>query len=90
MLLLLFPVCVIIIVSCLLLKVPSRGQQVQPVDALSKFLEDIPTLNLVSNKEFVEPNRPYVLDDDVQLVCKYLKAFEVGGKNGIDKLYRDC
>ncbi len=61
----------------------------QPVDALSQFLEDVPTLSLVCNKEFVEPHRPYVVDDDVQLVCKYLKVFEMGGKNGIDKLYRD-
>lgn len=61
----------------------------KPVDALTKFLEDVPTLNLVCTKEFVEPSRPYVVDDDVQLVCKYLKAYEVGGKNGIDKLYRD-
>ena len=25
----------------------------------------------------------------VQLVCKYLKAYETGGKKGIDKLYKE-
>ena len=38
----------------------------------------------------MEPNRAYVVDEDVQLVCKYLKAYQVGGKNGIDKLYKEC
>lgn len=49
----------------------------------------MPTLGLIGTKEFVEPRRQYAIDDDVQLVCKYLKAYETGGKNGIDKLYKD-
>ena len=61
----------------------------EPSDSLTHFLEDVPALGLVANKEYVEPRRPYVVDDDVQLVCKYLKAYEIGGKNGIDKLYRE-
>ena len=61
----------------------------EPSECLTHFLEDVPALGLVANKEYVEPRRPYVVDDDVQLVCKYLKAYEVGGKNGIDKLYKE-
>lgn len=61
----------------------------EPSDSLTHFLEDVPALGLVANKEYVEPRRPYVVDDDVQLVCKYLKAYEIGGKNGIDKLYKE-
>ena len=61
----------------------------EPSDCLAQFLDDVPTLGLVGNKELVEPRRQYVIDDDVQLVCKYLKAYETGGKNGIDKLYKE-
>ena len=62
----------------------------EPSESLTHFLEDVPALGLVANKEYVEPRRPYVVDDDVRLVCKYLKAYEIGSKKGIDKLYKGC
>ena len=71
------------------MQVPSLKTDCDPSESFSHFLKDVPTLGLIANKEFVEPRRPYVVDDDVQLVSKYLKAYETGGKNGIDKLYRE-
>ena len=59
-----------------------------PSESLTTFLENVPALGLVANKEYVEPRRPYVVDNDVQLICKYLKAYEIGCKKGIDKLYK--
>ena len=70
------------------LQVPSHGDVDHQV-ALEQFLTDVPSLGLVGNKEFIDPRRPYKIDSDVQLVCKYLKAFDVGGKHGIDKQYKE-
>ncbi len=61
-----------------------------PVASLKAFYEDIPSLGLLGSKYFVESATPFVVDPDVQLVCKYLKAFKTGGSRGIDRLYRDC
>jgi hypothetical protein len=51
---------------------------------LELFLNDIPTLKLLGSPFFVESAIPYDVDNDVQLVCKYLQAYE---KNKIDTLY---
>ena len=32
---------------------------------------------------------PYVVDEEVQLVCKYLKGYHIGGTKGIDRLYKE-
>ena len=61
-----------------------------PIASLKAFYEDIPSLGLLGSKYFVEFATPFVVDPDVQLVCKYLKAFKTGGSRGIDRLYRDC
>lgn len=50
---------------------------------------DVPSLGLVGQKEYIDPRLLYQTNSDVQLVCKYLKAFETGGKNGIDKQYKE-
>lgn len=60
-----------------------------PTASLKAFYEDIPSLGLLGSKYFVEPSTPFVVDPDVQLVCKYLKAFKTGGSRGIDRLYKD-
>ena len=70
------------------IQVPSRGD-IDPQVALEQFLMEVPSLGLVGNKEFIDPRRPYQINSDVQLVCKYLKAFEIGGKHGIDKQYKE-
>lgn len=57
--------------------------------SLRAFHEDIPALGLLGTKYFIEPNTPFVVGNDVQLVCKYLKAHKTGGTKGIDRLYKD-
>ena len=62
----------------------------EPKESLKKFLDDIPILGLVGTPDIVSPRRPYVVDEDVQLVCKYLRAYKGRtGKNGIDKLFKE-
>ena len=77
-----------VFIYVVILQVPSRGD-VDPQVALEQFLTNVPSLGLVGNKEFIDPRQRYEIDSDVQLVCKYLKAFEVGGKHGIDKQYKE-
>ena len=60
-----------------------------PEMSLKEFFEDIPTLGLLGTPHVVYPGSPYVVDSDVQLVCKYLKAYRVSGTKGIDKLYKE-
>lgn len=60
-----------------------------PDMSLKEFFEDIPALGLLGTPHVVYPETPYVVDDDVQLVCKYLKAYKIGGTKGIDKLYKE-
>ena len=53
---------------------------------LELFCEEIPALKLLGTKHFIRPEKPYTVNDDVQLVCKYLQAFQ---NDEIDRLYRD-
>ena len=73
------------------MQVPSRDKDKSPEDALRHFLDDIPVLDLIGTKHRVSVNEPYVVDDDVQLVCKYLKAYKYveDGCRRIDKLYKE-
>ena len=48
----------------------------------------MPTLGLLGKQHFIRSDKPYSVDDDVQLVCKYLQAYEKGSKS-IDRLYRE-
>ena len=58
---------------------------------MEEFLSEIPILKLLGTSKLVENTAQYfdLTHPDVQLVCKYLKAYETGGKKGIDKLYKD-
>ncbi len=60
-----------------------------PERSLGEFFEDVPALGLIGTPHEVFPQTPYVVDEDAQLVCKYLKAFKVGGSKGIDRLYKE-
>ena len=60
-----------------------------PEEALKHFLQEVPTLGLLGTPHYIRPDTPYTVDKEVQLVCKYLKALQIGGKKGIDKLYRE-
>ena len=50
----------------------------------------MPALGLLGTPHYIDPDTPYTVDEEVQLVCKYLKALQIGGKKGIDRLYKGC
>ena len=77
--------------KCLLFKclhsspqVPTLG--VAPEDSLQYFRDAIPALGLLGTPHPVYSTAPYVVDDDVQLVCKYLRAYKT---NKINRLYKE-
>lgn len=51
-----------------------------------EFCQEVPALYLLSCCKAIGPEIPYTVDDDVQLVCKYLQAYRVGK---IDRIYYD-
>ena len=72
-------------------EVPSYGLNTQPEDSLALFLQAIPTLALLGSTHQVYPQMQYVVNEEVQLVCKYLRAYKNTGAldKGIDRLYRE-
>jgi hypothetical protein len=52
-----------------------------PGEALKQFCCEVPVLWLIGTQHMV--------DEDVQLVCKYLRALSIRGTKGMDKLYRE-
>ena len=54
-------------------------------------MSEIPILRTLSTTEMVECTAQYSVESnpDVQLVCKYLKAYETGGEKGIDRLFKE-
>ena len=69
---------------------PSRNSSSNADSFLKDFLSEIPIFKLLGTPKLVESTAQYsdVSDPDVQLVCKYLRAYEIGGKKGIDRLYK--
>ena len=53
------------------------------------FIDELPALGLIGTAHYILPEEPYVVDEEVQLVCKYLHAYDVGGTKGIDRLYME-
>lgn len=51
----------------------------------------LPVLELLASAHYIDPDIPYVVDSDVQLVCKYLLAYDNKGdkKKGINRLYKE-
>ena len=60
-----------------------------PGEALKQFCCEVPVLGLIGTQHMIPRDKPYSVDKDVQLVCKYLKALSIGGTKGIDKLFRE-
>ena len=60
-----------------------------PEEALKHFQQEVPALGLLGTPHYIDPDIPYTVDKEVQLVCKYLNAFRIGGKKGIDRLYQE-
>ena len=57
-----------------------------PDDSLKNFYDEIPALGLLGTPHLVHPTAPYVVDEEVQLVCKYLRAYK---SNKINRLYKE-
>ena len=47
-------------------------------ESLTIFWETFPVFNFLGSSHIVLSTEPYRVDDDVKLVCKYLKAYEEG------------
>ena len=54
---------------------------------LQLFEKEVPVLGLLGTPVAIEPTSEFSITDEVQLVCKYLRAYET---RRIDKLYREC
>lgn len=46
----------------------------------------MPVLQLIGSPTIIEPDTSYAVDEDVQLVCKYLQAYKTGK---IDRKYQE-
>lgn len=67
-------------------EVPSRDINMTCDETLEQFFGDIPTLGLLGSPHLVSNDAPYIIDKEVQLVCKYLKAYK---EKRIDELYNN-
>ena len=70
-------------------EVPSQIGSVTPEGSLTNLIEEIPMLGIVSEICLVDKNTEYTIDGDVQLVCKYLNAYQTykdKGHGGINRL----
>ena len=74
-------------------EVPSRISSDSPEASLEQFMEEVPALGMLGVPHVIDPTTSYTVDEDVQLVCKYLKAYwtfrDQSRSKGINKLYRD-
>lgn len=72
------------------LQVPCRDGKTAE-EALKLFYHEVPVLQLFSTPHEIKSDIRFTVDNDVQLVCKYLHAYKmVGNRNkGIDRLYRE-
>ena len=74
-------------------EVPSRITSGSPEASLKQFIEEVPALGMLGVPYAIDHNTPYTVDEDVQLVCKYLKAYwvylEKSGQKGINKIFRE-
>lgn len=73
------------------LQVPSRQREVTAGESLKLLLREVPALALIGSQHYIHPNTPFTIDQDVQLVCKYLQAYEckTTSQRGIDRGYRE-
>lgn len=67
------------------MQVPSQGEKLA-AENLDMFYHDLPVLQLLSSSKYIDPDAPYDVDSDVQLVCKYLQAYKRGK---IDRQYQE-
>ena len=68
------------------IEIPSLDRNHEPEESLQIFAEIFPTLGILGSPHLIT-GYPLTVDEDVQLVCKYLKAYKIGGVKGINRLY---
>ena len=73
-------------VQTCVVQVPSRSTKGEYHENLEQFKTEVPVLGLLGTPVAIEHTSKFSITSDVQLVCKYLKAFET---KRIDKLYRE-
>ena len=75
------------------IEIPSLSHEYRPEDSLNMFRELVPALCLLGSPHLIHHGTHYSVDSDVQLVCKYLRAYKVQRKNkvqaGINRLYKE-
>ena len=67
-------------------EVPSRSSQMSTEITFQKFCVDFPIFNLVGTAHLIRNEIPLSVNKEVQLVCKYLKAYK---EKRIDRLYKN-
>ena len=83
-------ICVTNVIKPVFIQVPSITNN--PNTSLSSFRDLVPTFYFIGSEMLIDSSIPYVVDNDVQLVCKYLRALKLEEKKpeeGIDCLYRN-
>jgi len=60
-------------------------------EALKLLHKEVPALYLIGSPQYIHPDTPFTIDSDVQLVCKYLQAYNLkdSRQRGIDRLYKE-
>ena len=58
------------------LQVPSLYEEKDPHKSMKKFTECYPVFDVLGKEKLIDSDIPYVCDDQVYLVCKYLKAMK--------------
>ena len=64
------------------IEVPSHISNGKDAPCLDRFLARLPLFKYVGKKQEVNRHGPFDVNDDVQVVCKYLKAYDETGKKG--------
>lgn len=64
---------------------PSRDKD-NAEEALDLFNSEVPSLSLLGSPHYIDPSIPLTVDPDVQLVCKYLQAYD---NKTINRLYNN-
>lgn len=67
-------------------QIPSQSAEVDPLKNLERFNSEMPVLALLGSPVPIEHTSKFSIAAEVQLVCKYLKAYET---KKINKLYRE-
>ena len=58
--------------------------------SLLHFQLEIPVLELIGTPHLIHHQTPLFVDEDVQLVCKYLRAYHDQTHRGINQLFVEC